>query len=51
MNGDSGSSQMTIEKLVGSNYQYRQLCMEAYLQGKNLWDLVSGDDTLLENTT
>ena len=50
MNGGNGSSQMTIEKLVGNNYHYWRLYMEAYLQGQDLWDLVSGDDTLLEDT-
>ena len=50
MNGGSGSSQMIVEKLVGNNYQYWRLCMEAYLQGQDLWDLVFGDDTLPEDT-
>nr|DAD19360.1 TPA_asm: hypothetical protein HUJ06_020823 [Nelumbo nucifera] len=50
MNGGSGASQMTNEKLVGTNYQYWRLCMEAYLQGHDLWDLVTGDDTLPDDT-
>nr|DAD31904.1 TPA_asm: hypothetical protein HUJ06_010755 [Nelumbo nucifera] len=50
MNGGSGASQMTIEKLVGTNYQYWRFCMEAYLQGQDLWDLVTGNDTLHDDT-
>nr|DAD25144.1 TPA_asm: hypothetical protein HUJ06_026608 [Nelumbo nucifera] len=50
MNGGNSASQMTIEKLVGTNYKYWRLCMEAYLQGQDLWDLASGDDTLPEDT-
>ena len=50
MNGGSGSSQMTVKKLVGINYQYWWLCLEAYLYGQDLWDLVFGDDTHPEDT-
>lgn len=50
MNGSNGSSQMSIEKLVGTNYQYWRLCMEAFLQGQDLWDLVCGDDLLPNDT-
>jgi len=37
--------QFGVEKLVGSNYKYWQLCMEAFLQGQDLWDLMAGNDT------
>ena len=36
---------VAMEKLVGNNYSYWKLCMEAYLQGQDLWDLIEGDDT------
>ena len=45
MNGGSASIGVAMEKLVGNNYNYWKLCMEAYLQGQNLWDLIEGDDT------
>lgn len=44
-NNGSNSSQYGVEKLVGTNYMYWQLCMKAYLQGQDLWDLVYGVDT------
>lgn len=50
MNGGSGASQLTIEKLIGTNYQYWRLCMEAFLQGQDLWDLITGEDTLPDDT-
>ena len=34
-----------MEKLVGNNYNYGKLCMEAYLQEQDLWNLIEGDDT------
>ncbi|KAA8549858.1 hypothetical protein F0562_001542 [Nyssa sinensis] len=47
----NGGSSVSVDKLVGNNYSYRKLCMEAYLQGQNLWDLISGDDVvILEDT-
>ncbi|KAH6807330.1 hypothetical protein C2S51_028438 [Perilla frutescens var. frutescens] len=48
MNGGSSAS---VDKLVGNNYSYWKLCMEAYLQGQDLWDLISGDDELPTDTT
>ena len=44
---DNGSAPMGIamEKLVGNNYNYLKLCMESYLQGQDLWDLIERDDT------
>ncbi|KAJ6832875.1 uncharacterized protein M6B38_342070 [Iris pallida] len=47
MNGGSGSSQVAVDKLVGNNYSYWKLCMEAYLQGQDLWDLISGAETVI----
>lgn len=44
-NSDSSFTQYGIEKLVGTKYKYWRLCMEAYLQGQDLWDLVSGADS------
>ncbi|KAK3039236.1 hypothetical protein RJ639_027940 [Escallonia herrerae] len=43
--GGSGSTQYGVEKLVGTNYKYWRMCMEAYLQGQDLWVLVSGADS------
>ncbi|KAH6797558.1 hypothetical protein C2S52_022112 [Perilla frutescens var. hirtella] len=48
MNGGSSAS---VDKLVGNNYSFWKLCMEAYLQGQDLWDLISGDDELPADTT
>ena len=45
MNGGSASMGIAMEKLVGNNYSYWKLCMEAYLQEQDLWDLIEGDDT------
>ena len=45
MNSGSGSLCIAMEKLVGNNYSYWKLCMEAYLQGQDLLDLIEGDDT------
>ena len=36
---------IAMEKLVGNNYNYWKLCMEAYLLGQDLWDLIESDDT------
>ncbi|KAK4387258.1 hypothetical protein Sango_2596400 [Sesamum angolense] len=38
-------TQYGVEKLVGTNYKYWRMCMEAYLQGQDLWELVVGVDT------
>ncbi|KAA8521602.1 hypothetical protein F0562_012275 [Nyssa sinensis] len=47
----NGGSSVSVDKLVGNNYSYWKLCMEAYLQGQDLWDLISGDDAvILEDT-
>ncbi|XP_026439708.1 uncharacterized protein LOC113338515 [Papaver somniferum] len=47
MDGGSNSlSQPTVEKLVDSNYQYWKICMESYLQGQDLWELVSGAERI-----
>lgn len=43
--GNRSNMQFGVEKLVGSNYKYWRLCMEAFLQGPDLWDLVVGNDT------
>ncbi|KAL0301552.1 UNVERIFIED_CONTAM: hypothetical protein Sradi_6432000 [Sesamum radiatum] len=45
MNGGSTHSGIDVEKLVGNNYNYWKLCMEAFLQGQDLWDLIEGDET------
>ncbi|KAK3034469.1 hypothetical protein RJ639_033325 [Escallonia herrerae] len=47
ISGGSGSTQYGVEKLVGTNYKYWRMCMEAYLQGQDLWDLVSGADSVV----
>ncbi|KAJ4825626.1 hypothetical protein Tsubulata_047311 [Turnera subulata] len=46
INGGNGSlAQYGMEKLVGINYKYWRMCMEVYLQGQDLWELVNGVDT------
>ncbi|KAK9026279.1 hypothetical protein V6N11_039121 [Hibiscus sabdariffa] len=42
--GNSSNTQYGVEKLVGTNYKYWRMCMEAFLQGQDLWDLVTGVD-------
>ncbi|KAF2287820.1 hypothetical protein GH714_002828 [Hevea brasiliensis] len=49
--GSSSSTQYSIEKLVGTNYKYWRMCMEAYLQGQDLWDLVEGVDVEIHADT
>ncbi|XXG49380.1 hypothetical protein AAC387_Pa02g3582 [Persea americana] len=34
-----------IEKLNNHNYDYWRLCVEAYLEGQDLWEIVGGIDT------
>jgi len=49
--GNSSNAQFGVEKLMGTNYKYWRMCMEAYLQGQDLWDLIVGSDVeILENT-
>ncbi|KAL0433336.1 UNVERIFIED_CONTAM: hypothetical protein Slati_2667900 [Sesamum latifolium] len=42
--GNNSATQYGVEKLVGTNYNYWRMCMEAYLQGQDLWELVAGAD-------
>lgn len=51
MNGNNGTAPSAIEKLVSNNYNYWKLCMEAYLQGQDLWELVSGADMVIPEDT
>ncbi|KAJ7008160.1 hypothetical protein NC653_007004 [Populus alba x Populus x berolinensis] len=34
-----------IELLIESNYKVWRTCLESYLIGEDLWEVVSGDDT------
>jgi len=43
--GNKSNMQFGVEKLVGSNYNCWWLCMEAFLPGQDLWDLMVGNDT------
>ena len=36
--------QFGVEKLVRSNYKYWRLCIEAFLQGQDLWDLMAKNE-------
>nr|DAD45748.1 TPA_asm: hypothetical protein HUJ06_003978 [Nelumbo nucifera] len=47
MNGGSVVSNICVDKLVGNNYSYWKLCMEAYLQGQDLWDLIASDEVVI----
>ncbi|KAK8579228.1 hypothetical protein V6N12_069557 [Hibiscus sabdariffa] len=40
--GNSSNTQNDVEKLVGASYKYWRMCMEGFLQGQDLWDLVIG---------
>lgn len=42
--GGNGSTQFVVKKLTNSNYKYWRLCMKVFLQGEDLWDLVSNVD-------
>ncbi|KAG6437849.1 hypothetical protein SASPL_102779 [Salvia splendens] len=43
---NGGNNQFGMEKLVGhNNYKFWRMCMEAYLQGQDLWELVAGAET------
>lgn len=42
--GSGANARNNVEKLVGTNYNYWRMCMEAYLQGQDLWELVVGSD-------
>ena len=44
-------NQFGVEKLNNSNYQYWKLCMEAYLQGQDLWEIVNGGDSEMPTDT
>ncbi|KAJ9554092.1 hypothetical protein OSB04_018137 [Centaurea solstitialis] len=45
------TSQAVVEKLTSDNYSYWKLCMEAYLQGQDLWDLICGAETVIPEDT
>ncbi|KAA8538840.1 hypothetical protein F0562_025532 [Nyssa sinensis] len=47
----NGGSSVSADKLVSNNYSYWKLCMEAYLQGQDLWDLISCDDAVIPEDT
>ena len=34
-----------FEKLNNYNYDYWKMCIEAYLQGQDLWEIVGGKET------
>ncbi|KAL0453678.1 UNVERIFIED_CONTAM: hypothetical protein Slati_1345900 [Sesamum latifolium] len=40
--GNNSATQYGVEELVGTNYNYWRMCMEVYLQGQDLWELVAG---------
>ncbi|KAG8387459.1 hypothetical protein BUALT_Bualt02G0023500 [Buddleja alternifolia] len=48
--GVAGCMQYVVEKLEGTNYKYWLLCMEAYLQGQDLWDMTLGLDVIPADT-
>ncbi|XXG86593.1 hypothetical protein AAC387_Pa11g1455 [Persea americana] len=43
--GNGANTQNGVEKLVGTNYKYSRMCMEAHFQGQDSWELVAGSDT------
>ncbi|GMI95722.1 hypothetical protein HRI_003241500 [Hibiscus trionum] len=42
---DFGSTSYGIRKLNNHNYGYWETCIESYLQGQDLWEIVAGTDT------
>lgn len=38
-----------MEVLNQSNYKIWRTCMESYLVGEDLWEVVNGDSTALDN--
>nr|DAD32621.1 TPA_asm: hypothetical protein HUJ06_011472 [Nelumbo nucifera] len=48
--GSSSNTQYGVEKLVGTNYRYWRMCMDAFLQGQDLWELVSGVNEIPADT-
>ncbi|GMI80094.1 hypothetical protein HRI_001678700 [Hibiscus trionum] len=42
---DFGSTSNGIRKLNNHNYGYWETCIESYLQGQDLWEIVAGTDT------
>lgn len=47
----NGENSVFVDKFVGNNYSYWNLCTEAYLQRQDLWDLISSNDVvILEDT-
>ncbi|XP_071705149.1 uncharacterized protein [Rutidosis leptorrhynchoides] len=46
-NVNNGGMFNGMERLVGNNYKYWKMCMEAYLQGQDLWELVAGSDAII----
>ena len=42
---DLGGSTACLKKLNGNNYIYWKACIESYLQGHDLWEVVGGDET------
>lgn len=51
MNNSNSVSQNGVDKLVRNNYSCWKLCMEAYLQGQDLWDLISGAEAVIPENT
>ncbi|KAL4291090.1 hypothetical protein GQ457_14G002100 [Hibiscus cannabinus] len=49
--GGNSSTSYGVDKLVGTNYKYWKMCMEAYLQGQDLWDLIVGPDDEISSDT
>jgi len=49
--GNSSNTQFGVEKLVGTNYKYWRMCMEAYIQGQDLWDLIAGAEAEIPANT
>ncbi|XP_071719575.1 uncharacterized protein [Rutidosis leptorrhynchoides] len=46
-NENNGGMVNGMEKLIGNNYKYWKMCMEAFFQGHDLWELVTGGDAII----
>lgn len=40
----NGLNQFSAEKLNNTNYRYWKLCIQAYLQGQDLWEIIAEED-------
>ena len=42
---DFGNMTGALQKLNNYNYDYWKMCIEAYFQGQDMWEIVGGSET------